>query len=236
MLRPEDVPGADAAFMEDEGREEGRAWWRRRDVVTANDGGDERRRNGSRSTSEETEIMYEGLEEGLGEVANCIRENGPIDGVVGFSQGACAAAMVGSLLEEGRMEAFEQLEKRDGIPYPQSFAQLQQAPLKFVVSYCGFRAPGARYQAFYDPGIKTPVLHVLGQLDTVVDEGRSRALVEVCEGGSERVLMHPGGHFVPSQKVWLEGVVRFMRECVEGGEKGGEGKEEEKVEDMDVPF
>lgn len=192
--------------------------------------------------------MYEGLEEGLGAIAKAIRDEGPFDGVVGFSQGAAAAGMVASLLEgRRRREAFEEAEKRGGMKYPDTFLSSEgegekgggngfvQGPLKFAVCYSGFRAPGKRYAAFYEPKIKTPILHVLGQLDVVVDEVRARALVSACEGGEGRVVVHPGGHFVPSQKPWLDAVVRFVRGCVERGEGEGE-KVDGKVEDMDVPF
>lgn len=121
-----------------------------------------------------------------------------------------------------------------------------QPPLKFAVCYSGFKAPGKTYGAFYSPRIRrTPILHVLGQLDVVVEEARARELVGACEGGEGRVVVHPGGHFVPSQKAWLDAVVGFVRECVmeeeeggEGGKRGrkGEERKEERVEDMDVPF
>ena len=136
-------------------------------------------------------MVYEGLEEGLRAVARAIREEGPFDGVIGFSQGAAAAGMVASLLEgKGRREAFEKA--GGGMAYLPSFLAAEgergvngfiQGPLKFAICYSGFRAPGRRYAAFYEPRIKTPVLHVLGQLDVVVDEVRARALVSACEGG-----------------------------------------------------
>ena len=189
-------------------------------------------------------MVYEGLEEGLGAVAKTIREEGPFDGVVGFSQGAAAAAMVASLLEGRRREAFEKAEEGGGMGYLGSFLEegggggvdgFVQGPLKFAVCYSGFRAPGRRYVGFYEPKIRTPVLNVLGQLDVVVEEVRARKLVSACEGGDERVVVHPGGHFVPSQKPWLDAVVRFVKECVEGKEEKGE-RDDIKAEDMDVPF
>ncbi len=189
--------------------------------------------------------MYEGLEKGLDSVAECIRQEGPFDGVVGFSQGAAAAAMVASLLEgQGRREAFQKAEEEGGIPYPSSYLQegekgvnaFLQGPLKFAVCYSGFKAPGKKYAGFYDPKIGTPLLHVLGQVDVVVDEVRGRQLVAVTEGGEERVVIHPGGHFVPSQKPWLDAVVRFIGECMEVNATRISQKEEASVQDMDVPF
>lgn len=187
----------------------------------------------------ETEVVYEGIESGLRSVADCIRKEGPFDGVVGFSQGAAAAAMVASLLEgRVRKEAFDEAEARGGMPYPSSFLGevdgFVQGPLKFAVCYSGFRAPGRLYRGFYEPRIRTEVLNVMGQVDVVVDEVRGMQLVGVCEGGEGRVVVHPGGHFVPSQKSWLDAVVGFVRQRMEG--EGEIEEEDERVEDMDVPF
>ncbi len=195
------------------------------------------------------EIVYSGIEEGLQRIADCIRSSGPFDGVIGFSQGAAAAAMVAALLEgEARKEAFDELarerkKKKGGMRYPECFLDddvdggFVQGPLRFAVCYSGFRAPGRLYEGFYEPRIRTRVLHVLGQVDVVVDEGRGRELVGACEGGEGWVVVHPGGHFVPSQKPWLDAVVGFVKKCMEGEGKGEKEDEvEERVEDMDVPF
>lgn len=190
-------------------------------------------------------MLYEGLEEGMATIAQTIREEGPFDGVVGFSQGACAAALVASLLEgEFRVQAFETAQKASGgMPFPPSFLakpqeaggelKIIQPPLKFAIIYSGFLAPGPLYCAFYSPKIKTHLLHFLGQVDTVVDEERSQLLISSCE--EEKVVVHPGGHFLPSQRPWLDAVVGFVKECIGESVKGNE-KKEESVEDMDVPF
>ncbi|KAE8339423.1 hypothetical protein BDV24DRAFT_135944 [Aspergillus arachidicola] len=195
---------------------------------------------------------YLGLEDGLAAVAKVMSEEGPFDGVIGFSQGAAMAAMVVSLLEPGRKEAFARFLDADvasegkgesdavvaGVPFPKSFEELSHPPFKFALCYSGFRSPGARYRGFYEsPALQTPILHVLGSLDAVVEESRSRALVEACAGDPEKegkVVWHPGGHFLPSQRPYLDAAVRFIREQLEGGNK--KDAEEEDVNDMDLPF
>ncbi|KAL9126372.1 MAG: hypothetical protein Q9217_004574, partial [Psora testacea] len=72
-------------------------------------------------------------------------------------------------------------------------------------------------------------------VDVVVEEARARTLVDACEGGQGRVVIHPGGHFVPSQRPWLDAVVAFIKECVEG-KAAKDKKEEVSAEDMVVPF
>ncbi len=151
---------------------------------------------------------------------------------MGFSQGGCNAAMVASLLETSRPEAFAAVE--GGIQFPESFTKLReegQRTLKFAVSYAGFYAPRDDYRAFYEPKIQTKVLHVIGSLDTVVEGERTQGLVDRTIDGE--VVIHPGGHFVPVGKEWTAALIRFMRGVLEPKE---EEKTEENVEDMDMPF
>lgn len=196
--------------------------------------------------------LYIGLEGGLDAIAKVLREEGPFDGVIGFSQGAAMAAMVASLLEPGRKEAFEHFadpkvasegfevkEPVAGVAFPASFEEAGHPPLKFALCYSGFRSPGPRYRPFYEnPPIQTPILHVLGSLDAVVDDTRSRALVEACAGDPEKegkVVWHPGGHFLPSQRPYLDAAVRFIKEQLEGKQAKADAKEDD-VRDMDLPF
>lgn len=128
--------------------------------------------------------------------------------------------MLVSLLEPTRPKA----------SIPASFST-NHPPLKFGVAYSGFRAPGPAYDYFYEPKITTPVLHFLGSLDTVVDEARSRALVDACEGGEKRVVYHPGGHYLPSGRQFVNVLLGFVLDSLKPEEV-----EEVGVEDMDVPF
>ncbi|KAH7406015.1 serine hydrolase-domain-containing protein [Phaeosphaeria sp. MPI-PUGE-AT-0046c] len=180
---------------------------------------------------------YEGIETGLATIADALKTQGPFDGVVGFSQGGACAAMVASLLEPGRHEAFNAKIGQGGMSFPESFEGSIHPPLKFAVSYSGFAARGMNpYHAFYEPKIKTKVLHFLGTQDVVVEEKRSLALVEACEHTEDKyVVYHPGGHFLPStQKASVNALIGFIKEVMQGEE--GTKKEEESVEDMDVPF
>lgn len=228
-----DIPGnpadfdGDAAAKEDP---EAYGWWRRKDMPQGQD-----------------QLVYDGLETGLQSIADCIKSSGPFDGVLGFSQGAAATALVASLLEDGRKEAFAAAEKKGGMPFPSSFLGEDgegsvQPPMKFAVSYSGFAAlPSDLYQAFYEPKIATAMTHFIGSVDTVISEERCLLLADTCVGGRDgvvgklpRVVYHPGGHFLPSsQKPYVAALIAFIRETVEG--EGGR-KEEESVEDMDMPF
>lgn len=227
-LKPSDVPGYEPSDNNDaDDAVEAYGWWRRSN--TANP------------------PLYQGIEDGLAAVAKVLSEEGPFDGVVGFSQGAALAGMVAGLLEPGRKEAFDKFTKEEaegavGIPFPSSFEQpeFQHPPLKFALCYSGFRAPGSRYRGFYEnPPIQTPLLHVLGTLDALVDEARSRTLIDACAGNPEKegmVVWHPGGHFLPSQRPFLDAAVQFIRGQLERSNGASKTQDEEDVNDMDVPF
>lgn len=168
------------------------AWWRMREV-----GGE-----------------YWGLERGLETLADVLRMEGPFDGVLGFSQGAGAAAMIASLLEPGREEAFSRAAVNGGIGFPEAFKGLEHGALRFAVCCSGIAPTSSLYRGFLEPGIMTPTLHFIGRVDSVTEEGSSRRLAGFCRGGEESVVMHPGGHFVPSGKKEVAALVAFIRKNV----------------------
>jgi hypothetical protein len=222
ILSAQDIPGYTPSDLDSDTKNDWRAWWVR----------------------DNTTGEYKGMDEGFQVVADAIKKEGPIDGVIGFSQGAAGAAFVTSLLEPNRIAAFEQAMSTVGVAYPAPFLAKSEEGvesgatnringnqvLKFGVSYSGFFAPDPRYKAFYEPKISTPMLHFIGSLDSVVEEDRSMGLAERCE--KVRVVVHPGGHFVPIGKEWVAALANFIRETC--GEKVAE--KEESVEDMDMPF
>ncbi|KAK1830567.1 dihydrofolate reductase [Podospora conica] len=162
---------------------------------------------------DEANGTYRHLEEGMMRLAETIAEargdgDVGIDGVVGFSQGGSVAAMLAAAMEgrevgsEGDRRWVEAVRKANG-----------GRPLRFAVVYSGFWATPGWLGWLYEPKVVTPTLHFLGSLDTVVEEGRSRGLVERCEGAL--VVVHPGGHYVPVSREWVMPLVGFIRKCVE---------------------
>ncbi|EPE32117.1 alpha/beta-Hydrolase [Glarea lozoyensis ATCC 20868] len=226
-LQPADIPGFSVSDASGDAREAW-AWWVKSNFSAASHPG-----------VEEKDVEYSGLAEGLGVIRDCIKDNGGVDGVIGFSQGGCASLFVASLLNPGRAAAFRAQNKSgsDALKFLEGWEDLQRfqeekvGGLKFAVSYSGFYAPSSLYSAFYSPPISTPSLHFVGSLDSVVEESRVLGLVERCEEGTRRVVYHPGGHFVPIGKEMAGVLVGFVRECVMP-----KVVEEEGVEGMDVPF
>ncbi|SCU78261.1 LAMI_0A04016g1_1 [Lachancea mirantina] len=124
-----------------------------------------------------------------------IVENGPFDGIIGFSQGAGYA---GYLCTDIR-----------GLL---GLSESQQPDPKFFITFNGFRMRPEWFQAQYEKRLlQVPSLHVLGELDTVVDESQVMRLYESCDPEKRTLLKHPGGHFVPSSKSFVTKVTNWLQ-------------------------
>ncbi|KYK60941.1 dihydrofolate reductase [Drechmeria coniospora] len=186
-LRPRDIPGYELAGdgdEDDDSQTDCWAWFRK----------------------DEATVTYRFFDEGMAVIADAIRHAGGVDGVCGFSQGGAVAGLVAAAMESDR-------------PAPEGAAgdwarRLREAnagrSLRFAVSYSGFFGPVDGLRWCYDPKIKTSMMHYLGSLDTVVDESRSRGLIDRCE--EPVVVVHPGGHHVPVAKQWTMALAGFIRQ------------------------
>ncbi|TLD22328.1 hypothetical protein PspLS_07703 [Pyricularia sp. CBS 133598] len=191
QLQASDIPGADPAGAEDDPRATDSWAWFRMDPATG---------------------AYRHLREGMGRLTEAVREAGGVDGVVGFSQGAAMAGMMTAVLDEPRREVPGSDSARQWV------AELREAnggrALKFAVIYSGFQAKPPGLGWMYEPRIRTPTMHFIGSLDTVVDEKRSRDLVDRCE--NPVVIEHPGGHHVPTSKEYAMPLIGFIKQkCVD---------------------
>ncbi|XP_027745818.1 esterase OVCA2 [Empidonax traillii] len=137
----------------------------------------------------------EGLEESLSAVAAALAEQGPFDGLLGFSQGAALAAMVCALRARGD----------------------PRFPVSFAVLVAGFASRAPAHGHFYRHPIALPTLHVVGDTDAVIaaplSMELSRCFVEPV------VLTHPGGHFIPAATAQKKAYLEFLERFRPGREK-----------------
>lgn len=139
-------------------------------------------------------VSFEIKQNTLDYLHNYVIENGPFDGIIGFSQGA---GLAGYLATDFNGLLDLTLE--------------QQPPLKFFISFSGFRLEPASFQHNYNvKSIQMPSLHVQGELDTVVSEQRVMKLYETCPEETRTLLKHPGGHFVPNSKQFVSQVCNWI--------------------------
>ncbi|KAI1904442.1 hypothetical protein AGOR_G00005690 [Albula goreensis] len=129
-----------------------------------------------------------GLEESLEAVKKAVKELGPFDGILGFSQGAALVAMVCALQEHNVPSDFQ---------------------FRFAILVAGFRSACAQHEKFYTGTTLTiPSLHVFGQKDNVISDSLSRELLPRFE--NPMVLTHPGGHFVPAASAHRQTYQEFL--------------------------
>ncbi|KAL3233527.1 Family of serine hydrolases 3 [Nakaseomyces bracarensis] len=124
-----------------------------------------------------------------------ILENGPYDGIMGFSQGG---GMGGYLVSD--LNRLLNLNKEE------------QPDLKFFIAFSGFRLEPEIYaQHFREHPISIPTLIVQGELDTVVAESRVMSLYEAVLPQYRTLLKHHGGHFIPNQKLFLNQITGWIQ-------------------------
>ncbi|CAO1618580.1 unnamed protein product [Sympodiomycopsis kandeliae] len=173
--------------------EQPRAWWR------ASDDG-----------------QYKDIEQTWKLLSQEIKKGGRVDGVVGFSQGACLAFLLAAAFEN------PSLLPELGIPS-------DHPPLKFCIAISGFRPRDPAHQALFQDskgGISTPTLSILGKADQIVDLERSQTLIDAAKNHREEY--HNGGHVVPSQAPWRN----FLRDFIASF---NDGQDNNKWREVDGP-
>lgn len=127
-----------------------------------------------------------------------VLEHGPFDGIAGFSQGGGLAGYLATDLP-GIL----------GVP--------QEHQPKFLISFSGFRLePTLLVEQYKKHPIAVPSLHVLGEMDYVVDESRALKLFDECQEKDRTLLRHSGGHVVPNSKVYVQQLCAWIANNVEG--------------------
>ncbi|XP_011609731.1 esterase OVCA2 [Takifugu rubripes] len=129
-----------------------------------------------------------GLDESVAAVRGAVKEQGPFDGILGFSQGAAFVAMLCSLQERGLEPDFN---------------------FRFAVIVAGFRSACQEHQVFYNLPLHIPSLHVFGLEDRVIPDNMSRDLLPTFE--EPVLLIHPGGHFIPATAAHRETYQNFLK-------------------------
>ncbi|RZF43537.1 hypothetical protein LSTR_LSTR013061 [Laodelphax striatellus] len=127
-----------------------------------------------------------GIEESIALVQETVANEGPFDGILGFSQGAAFTAIICALLTKKALN-FE---------------------LKFVIIVAGFKSLYDDHAELYHQKINIPSLHVIGESDEVISQERSRELIPIFTDA--KILLHSGGHYVPANNVIKKDYIEFL--------------------------
>ena len=119
-----------------------------------------------------------GVEASLQALEQVLRDEGPFDGVLGFSQGGAAAAILCAAIQTEQIAA------------PQ---------FRFGLFFGAFAPRDPSYSAFIkSAGLNLPSLHFYGEADNLVTEDRTSELHGFFDGGAALMVSHPQGHCIPS--------------------------------------
>lgn len=160
-----------------------------------------------------------GLHQSLALLAAVLEAQGPFDGIVAFSQGTVVGAMVASLLQGAtRYNAYEAALKQshDIFKYPEAYLHISHPPFKFALFYASRVGMGAYSDWMYRcPVVETPFCHFFGQLDPMVShEERDEVTAKLCGSEGSRMIIHVGGHFVPTDNNSINHASRFVEDCM----------------------
>ncbi|CAO4374199.1 unnamed protein product [Caenorhabditis nigoni] len=162
----------------DEHSETSRAWWfSNADQM-------------SFSSREPTDVSV-GFDESVNAVVKFIEDNGPFDGLLGFSQGA---SMVHLLIAKAQL------------------GEIKLPGIRFAIFFSGFLSLSSKHDTLTSLRIKDfPSMHVFGDSDEIVARPKSEKLADQFDVKPIRIA-HEGGHLVPSMSKHKEKIAQFLRE------------------------
>ncbi|EGT46615.1 hypothetical protein CAEBREN_04149 [Caenorhabditis brenneri] len=145
------------------------------------------------SSRESTEVSV-GFEESVNTVLKFIEENGPFDGLMGFSQGA---SMVHLLLAKAQL------------------GEIKLPGIKIAIFFSGFLSLSSKHDSLTSLRINNlPSLHVFGDADEIVARPKSEKLADQFDVETIRIA-HDGGHLVPAMSKHKETIAGFLREQID---------------------
>ncbi|SOE99813.1 Serine hydrolase (FSH1) [Burkholderia sp. OK233] len=152
--------------------------------------------NTRESGSNRVAMTYEGWDETCRWVVAIFANEGPFDGVFGFSQGgALAALLVGLRAPDGKPTEHQ----------PLSFG--------FAILVGAFAARDLRLATLYEStaNYDLPSIHIIGRADSVVPSQASRSLA--FQFNRPLILEHDGGHVIAANPEIRAQVAKFLEAC-----------------------
>ncbi|XP_030756803.1 esterase AGAP003155 [Sitophilus oryzae] len=115
-----------------------------------------------------------GFEDSVNFIEQVFERDGPFDGVVGFSQGACFLGLLCHLQQVGLTNHIK---------------------FNFAIMFSGFKSQSWPHLKYYQDEITLPSMHIYGTSDKIIPTEMSEAL-SLCFKDPV-VVVHDGGHYVP---------------------------------------
>lgn len=162
---------------------------------------------------------YQGFDQALNYVVDYIKQKGPYDGIIGFSQGSAMAIILINTITKYQIESFKvgmlfsgfcftnpKDPKRDRININYQIEDQKE--------YIDANEINSDYGEYYNGSHQVPtrIINVYGSEDMVVPSVRSKFINSIYDGVVN--IEHDGGHMMPNKKVFTTAVL----EALEGRE------------------
>lgn len=138
----------------------------------------------------------EGWQESYNIIKSHIESNGPFDGILGFSQGACITAAICAIQE----------------------LKLNDFNIKFAILASGFLPKSDEISNLLNQAkmINLPSLHIFGEKDDrqVLRED-SLCLADYFNVDEKATIQHDKGHIIPSTKGYVLHYIKFLKKFVD---------------------
>lgn len=87
------------------------------------------------------------------------------------------------------------------------------------------------YDHIYSPKIQTPILHVAGSLDPMIEPGKTKRLAGSCVNAS--IYQFSGTHYIPRSADFVKTLTEFVKQALSGRRNGSDsGSEDDEWEDV----
>ncbi|XP_032681807.1 esterase OVCA2 [Odontomachus brunneus] len=121
-------------------------------------------------------VLCVGFTDSINLVKKTFLEQGPFDGILGFSQGAAFVSILCAMKKQ----------------------QLLEIDFDFVIIISGFKSLCAPHSIYYNEEIDIPSLHIYGENDQVIPTEMTKQISRLFTNKEE--IHHEGGHYIPSKK------------------------------------
>ncbi|KAJ2795108.1 Ovarian cancer-associated protein 2 [Coemansia helicoidea] len=159
------------------------------------------------------------IQHSTGFLCDVLRDQGPFDGIMGFSQGAAMTALLLGMIMNRNTERIRLKDPGLHAFLAERVPERSACP-RFAMLFCGYNPsvlPIERLVAF---GTKIPIpnLHVGGHKDAITPMYRGRQLA-TSFFGAPTIEFHGGGHGIATDNESIQRYHNFMRAAVRPGSK-----------------
>ncbi|KAL7730008.1 hypothetical protein ACLKA6_009302 [Drosophila palustris] len=129
-----------------------------------------------------------GFQDSLHAVEEAWKTQGPFQGLLGFSQGACFVGLICGLAKK----------------------KLTSIRPEFAVLSSGFISGSLVHMSAYEERITIPTLHVYGLTDEIIPKDMSESLAALFK--NVEVIEHNGGHYFPATAQQKQAYINFFQD------------------------